>query len=141
MANKYKNMSLFYNKETNEDKISNIIFTIIIGLIILISTLMIVMPRYKVWQKEMSGKAQLAEAEWNRQIQIREAEANLESEKLNAQSEVARAKGMAEAIEIENGQLTETYIKYLWVRTFGGVNNSTIYIPTEAGLPLLEARN
>lgn len=134
-------MSLFYNEKTQEEKVGNIVFTIIIGLLILVSVLMIGVPRYKVWQREMNGKAQLAEAEWNRQIQIREAEANLESEKLNAQSEVARAKGMAEAIEIENGQLTETYIKYLWVRTFGGVNNSTIYIPTEAGLPLLEARN
>ena len=34
---------------------------------------MIGVPRYKVWQREMNGKAQLAEAEWNRQIQIREA--------------------------------------------------------------------
>jgi hypothetical protein len=115
-----------------------IIVTFILGFILL---LMWGIPTYLVWQQEMSGRAQLAEAEWNRQIQIREAEANLESEKLNAQSEVERAKGMAQAIEIENNQLTETYIKYLWVRTFGGVSGSTIYIPTEAGLPILEARD
>jgi len=96
-------------------------------------------PQYNVWQQEMSGKAQLAEAEWSRQIAIEEAQANLEAEKLNAQSEVERAKGMAEAISIENGQLTETYIKYLWVRTFGGMEASTVYIPTEANLPILEA--
>jgi len=112
---------------------------IIIAIIATLGLAMWGLPQYTVWQQEMSGKAQLAEAEWSRQIAIEEAQANLEAEKLNAQSEVERAKGMAEAISIENGQLTETYIKYLWVRTFGGMEASTVYIPTEANLPILEA--
>jgi len=33
--------------------------------------------------------------------------------------------------------LTDTYINYLWVRQLGC--NNTIYIPTEAGMPILEA--
>ena len=73
-------------------------------------------PRYKVWQQEMKGRAELAQAEQNRQIKIEEAKANLEAEKLNAQAEVVRAQGAAEAIKIENGSLTPTYIQYLWVR-------------------------
>lgn len=96
-------------------------------------------PTYTVWQQELSGKAQFREAEWSRQIAIEEAQANLEAEKLNALSEIERAKGMAEAIEIENGQLTETYIKYLWVRQNTFSDKTTIYIPTEANLPILEA--
>ena len=63
-------------------------------------------PRYKVWQQEMKGRAELAQAEQNRQIKIEEAKANLEAEKLNAQAEVVRAQGAAEAIKIENGSLT-----------------------------------
>ena len=120
---------------------SDLSWGVLIGVVVLllIGACMWIMPTYGVWQKELSGKAQLKEAEWSRQIAIEEAQANLESEKLNAQAEVERAKGMAQAIEIENGQLTETYIKYLWVRTFGGVENTTIYIPTEANLPILEA--
>ena len=52
-----------------------------------------------------------------------------------------RAKGAAKAIEIENGAITPTYIQYLWVRqqNLSGNNSKIIYIPTEAGLPLLEA--
>lgn len=97
-------------------------------------------PRYSVWQREMSGRAQLAEAEWSKKIQIEEAVANLESEKLNAQSEIERAKGAAEAIRIEGGTLTEQYIRYLWVRQQTNLNDKTvIYLPTEAGLPILEA--
>lgn len=96
-------------------------------------------PIYNVWSREMSGKAELAEAQWNRQIQVEEAQANLESEKLNAQSEVERAKGAAEAIKIEGGSLTDNYIKYLWVRQLGSGEKQLIYVPTEAGLPILEA--
>ena len=98
-------------------------------------------PYYNVWQQEMSGKAEFAKAEQNRKIKIEEAKANLESEKLNAQAEIERAKGAAEAIKIENGQLTTTYIQYLWVRQQS--NNQIqkiIYIPTEASMPILEAK-
>lgn len=97
-------------------------------------------PRYKVWQQEMEGRAELAQAEQNRQIKIEEARANLEAEKLNAQAEVVRAQGAAEAIKIENGSLTPTYIQYLWVRQQNSAANKVIYIPTEAGLPILEAK-
>lgn len=102
--------------------------------------LMFGLPLYNVWQQEMSGKAELAKAEQNRQIKIEEAKANLEAEKLNAQAEVERAKGAAEAIRIENGSLTPTYIQYLWVRQQNNVPNKVIYIPTEANLPILEAK-
>jgi len=94
---------------------------------------------YRVWSQEMRGKADLAEAQWNRQIAIEEAEAQLESEKLNAQAEVERAKGMAEAIKIEGGQLTSQYIQYLWVRSNKFNEATTIYVPTETNLPILEA--
>ena len=97
-------------------------------------------PYYNVWQQEMSGKAEFAKAEQNRRIKIEEAKANLEAEKLNAQAEIERAKGAAEAIKIENGSITPTYIQYLWVRQQNTqTDNKIIYIPTEAGLPILEA--
>lgn len=106
-----------------------------------IATCMIVFPKYKVWRLEMQGKAEFAQAEQNRRIRIEEAKANLEAEKLNAMSEVERAKGAAEAIRIENGQLTTTYIQYLWVRQQNGNSiNKIVYIPTEASMPILEAK-
>lgn len=98
-------------------------------------------PYYNVWEQEMSGKAEYAKAEQNRKIKIEEAKANLEAEKLNAQAEIVRAKGAAEAIKIENGSITPTYIQYLWVRqqNLSGDNTKVIYIPTETGLPILES--
>lgn len=109
-------------------------------IVLLIVGLMFGIPTYKVWQQEQEGKAEYAKAEQNRRIKIEEAKANLEAEKLNAQAEIERAKGAAEAIKIENGSLTPTYIQYLWVRQQNAsTNNKIIYIPTEAGLPILEA--
>lgn len=96
-------------------------------------------PTYNVWVQEMNGKAQLAEAEFSKQVQIEEARANLDSQKLNAQAEVERAKGAAEAMEIEDGKLTEQYIRYLYVQNLEKLETQLIYVPTEGGLPLLEA--
>ena len=112
----------------------------IVVLLAMVGIAMFGMPIYRVWSQEMRGKAQLAEAEQNRRIKVEEARANLEAEKLNAKAEIERAKGAAEAIKIENGTLTQTYIQYLWVRNQNNLNEKTvIYIPTEANLPILEA--
>ena len=119
---------------------SGFYYLIVLTVVILIALLMWGCPRYNVWQQEMTGKAEFAKAEQNRQIKIEEAKANLEAEKLNAQAEVERAKGAAEAIAIENGALTTTYIQYLWVRQQNNTANKVIYIPTEANIPILEAK-
>jgi len=111
--------------------------TVTLAIIGIVALCMFAFPQYSVWQRGLRGQAELRQAEWSKQILVKEAEAMLEAEKLNAQSEVERAKGMAAAMEIENGMLTETYIKYLWVRSM--VNNkNVIYIPTEASIPILE---
>ena len=116
---------------------------IIIALFIVfggVGSCMYIAPKYNVWKQEMEGKAEYAKAEQNRKIKIEEAKANLEAEKLNAHAEIERAKGAAEAIKIENGSITPAYIQYLWVRQQNAnTNNKIIYIPTEAGLPVLEA--
>ena len=123
----------------------SIIITTVSSALVLIALVigcMFGLPKYNVWKQEMKGRAELAQAEQNRQIKIAEAQANLEAEKLNAQSEIERAKGAAEAIKIENGQLTTTYIQYLWVRMQANNDiDKIVYIPTEASIPILEARD
>ncbi|MCR5069192.1 MAG: hypothetical protein K6A78_05285 [Prevotella sp.] len=115
-------------------------YLIVTAAIVFVGLFSIVKPIYSVWSQEMEGKAEFAKAEQNRKIKVEEAKANLEAEKLNAQAEIERAKGAAEAIRIENGSITPTYIQYLWVRQQNAqTNNKIIYIPTEAGLPILEA--
>ena len=98
------------------------------------------MPQYKVYARELSGKAELKEAEWNRQIAIQEAEAEKESSKLKAEAEVIRASGIAEANRIIAGSITQEYIRYKFVEGLNDGNTEVIYVPTEANLPILEAR-
>lgn len=110
------------------------------GIVFLVIAMAFIRPWYNVWSQEMEGKAEFAKAEQNRKIKIEEARANLEAEKLNAQAEIERAKGAAEAIRIENGSITPTYIQYLWVRQQSNLNDKTvIYVPTETNLPILES--
>lgn len=135
----FKLQSMYEEERTSAGKAWAIVVLVIIAIAIVIG-FMFLMPKYNVWQQEMSGKAEFAKAEQNRRIKIEEAKANLEAEKLNAQAEVERAKGAAQAIKIENGSLTKEYIQYLWVRQQSNLSDKTvIYIPTEGNLPLTEA--
>jgi len=110
---------------------------VVIGLLIVLTVAGC--PQYNVYRRTQDGKAALQEARNSKKVQIEEASANLASERLNAQAEVARARGAAKAIEIEGGKLTADYIRYLWIRQLDLSKSQTIYIPTEAGLPVLEA--
>ena len=112
----------------------------IAAIVMFVVAMAFIRPWYNVWSQEMEGKAEFAKAEQNRKIKIEEARANLEAEKLNAQAEIERAKGAAEAIRIENGSITPAYIQYLWVRQQSDLSNKTvIYVPTETNLPILES--
>jgi regulator of protease activity HflC (stomatin/prohibitin superfamily) len=99
---------------------------------------------WAVYVAEWEGKAKLAEAEGSKKIQIEDAKGKLESAKLLADAEIARARGVAEANKIIGDSLknNESYLRYLYIQNLekaeaGGA--SVIYIPTEAGLPILEA--
>lgn len=105
-------------------------------LLILVGT-----PLYNVWTKELEGKAQYKEAEWNRRIIIEEAKAKQEAAKALAAAEVERAKGVAQANEIIGKSLqdNEEYLKYLWIQGLQDGHSEVIYVPTETNLPILEA--
>lgn len=98
---------------------------------------------YNVWSSSMSGQAQLKQADWNRQIIVREASAKEEAATYLAQAEIERAKGVAAANKIIGDSLkgNEDYLRYLYINNLGeDKNNKTIiYIPTEAAMPILEA--
>ena len=108
---------------------------------IIIAACMYVFPVYMVWQQEKSGEAKFREAEWSRQIAIEEANARKESSVLDAEAEIIRARGLAEANEIIGGSLKNNpeYLTYLWIQGLHDGSSETIYIPTEANLPILEA--
>ena len=124
-------------------KNSKALVIVFAAIAILVAVLMVGLPVYNVWQQEMAGKAEMAKAEQNRKILIEEAKARLEAEKLNAQAEVERARGMAEAMKLENGTLNTTYNQYLFIRTLEkladkGSLPQIIYMPAEGLVPVMD---
>lgn len=106
-----------------------------------VSGCMFGLPQYSVYRQGLAGKAELSRAEYNRKIAILEAEAAKESASLLAEVEITRAKGVAEANKIIGNSLNgnEAYLRWLWINNLEKSSGQVIYIPTEAGLPILEA--
>ncbi len=97
-------------------------------------------PRYRVWQQEMEGRAELSRAEQNRQIKIEEAKAELEASTYKRQADSVRAVGTAEANRIIAKSLTSEYIQWKWVEGLHDGSSEVIYVPTEANIPILEVK-
>ncbi len=98
-------------------------------------------PQYQVYEQRLTGEAELARADYNRQVAVREAAAKKEAASLLADAEVTRAKGVAQANQIigESLRNNEAYLRYLWVNNLENNKATVIYVPTETGLPILEA--
>ena len=98
-------------------------------------------PTYKVWKQEIDGKADLAEAEWSKKIMVQEALAKKDAAKFEAEAEVIRAQGVADANAILGESLKgkDEYLTYLWIQGLHDGSSEVIYIPTEGNLPILEA--
>ena len=122
-------------------------FTIgsVIAIGVLIAVVLVGFPTYNVYSKQMAGKAAFEEAVQNRRIRVLEAQAALDSAKLTAQAEIERAKGTNEANRIMAQSLggPENYLRWSYINmlqeTAGKGDRQVIYLPTEAGMPILEA--
>jgi uncharacterized iron-regulated membrane protein len=124
----------------------------IIGLLLLVGSIF-AYAGFKPWFAQQTGKAELAQAEQNRQILITQAEAEntaatsqaqakIKIAQAEAQAEIERAKGAAEANKILGESLkdNEDYLHYLYITgVMSHSSSQVIYIPTEASLPILEA--
>jgi regulator of protease activity HflC (stomatin/prohibitin superfamily) len=99
-------------------------------------------PNYRVYEQNLVGKAELARAEQNRQIAVAQARAKAEAANFEAEADTMRAHGVARANQILGQSLTgtagEQYLHYLWIEALK-TDGHVIYVPTEAGLPILEA--
>lgn len=94
-----------------------------------------------VWCQEYRGKADLAEATYNRQITVEEAKAELEAATMKARTDSIRAIGTANANRIIAESITDEYLRWMWIEKVSASEGERIYIPTEAGIPILEAKD
>lgn len=142
--------------------LGSLAFLAVIGVIAVVLAFW-VWPKYNVYKKELDGQAALKEAEWSKQILIEEAKAREQAALMQAkakvtlaeaegkakivrakaegQADIERAKAAAEANRIigESLKNNEEYLRYVWIKGLQDGKGERIYIPTEAGLPILEA--
>jgi regulator of protease activity HflC (stomatin/prohibitin superfamily) len=122
-----------------------IVGSVVFAIVFLVSAVVCVMwvyPIYNVYSSRKEGEAMLAHAQSSKEVAVAEAKAKMESAELLAKAEVIRAGGVAQANKIIGDSLkdNEAYLRYLWVNNLERVNDAQIiYIPTEAGMPIMEA--
>ena len=97
----------------------------------------------QVWAASKSGQAVLAEAEFSRKVRIEEARAKQEAAELEGQAELTRADYAAQAnAKLQEGLGgPENYLRWRYITMLEETNSGgqIIYIPTEGGMPILEA--
>jgi hypothetical protein len=91
---------------------------------------------------ESEKKALIEQAKAENEAATLQAEAKIKIAKAESQAEVERAYGVAKANEIIGQSLkgNTEYLRYLMIQSLGNSKGERIYIPTEAGLPILEAK-
>lgn len=99
-------------------------------------------PIYRVWYAHKRGEAELAMAQNEQQIQVAQAKGRLAAADLNKQAAIIEAEAVSEQISRIGEKLTahDLYLRWQWIKMMEDRDGGeTIYVPTEANLPVLEA--
>jgi regulator of protease activity HflC (stomatin/prohibitin superfamily) len=78
------------------------------------------------------------EAKLTAEQRVAQKQFELEQARKDAEIEVARARGAAQAQEIVRSTLSESYLHYLWIKTLNE-NPNVIYVASEANMPIFKS--
>lgn len=99
-------------------------------------------PIWRVWAQHQQGRADLAQAHQEQQVQVARAQGRVDAAELNKRAAIVEAEAVAEQIKRIGEQLTshDLYLRWQWIKMMEENENAdVIYVPTEANLPILEA--
>lgn len=98
-------------------------------------------PQYGVYKQRLAGEAELAQANYSKQVAVQEALATKDSAKYKADAAIIAASGIARANQIIGRSLKDNpdYLTYLWIEMMKDTKNQVIYVPTEHSIPVTEA--
>lgn len=115
---------------------------LVFAVILVIWLLCAVGQIYSVWASHKEGQADLAKAQNEQQVQVAKAQGRLNAAELNKQAELIDASAVAKSVEIIGKALHDNhgYLQWKWIHMMEERDaGDTIYVPTEASLPILEA--
>ncbi len=78
------------------------------------------------------------EAKLTAEQRVQQKQFELEQAKKDAEIEVARARGAAQAQKIVRATLSGSYLQYLWIKTLNE-NPNVIYVASEANMPIFKS--
>lgn len=96
-------------------------------------------PQYHVYSERKNGEAQLAHAQYSREVAVAEAKAKMESASLLAIADTLRAIGVARANVIIGNSLrdNQAYLYWKFIDELKDTKDQIIYIPSgNLGMPL-----
>lgn len=131
----------------NQQKMSPIAIVLTSFMVLVLSLALLVggafgCKAYNRYQARADSKNNLWKAQYDKRIQVEDATGKKLAAIHLAQVEVERARGVAQANRIIANSITEPYLRYFYIQQLSAIEHNggrIIYIPTEAGLPILEA--
>lgn len=117
--------------------------TITVGIVAAIAFVIWGLPQLGVYNRTLAGRAALMEAESTRQVRVLEAKAKEESARLEANAEITKAQGSAQAIAALKKELgsSDAYLRWLYIQGLQEQGDKSgektvVYIPTDGLVPL-----
>lgn len=107
----------------------------IVAVVVLL--LAVVVPPYNVWRMELKGEGQLKFANMQRQALVAQAQAERDASELRAEAISIVGKAAQEFPEYRQQEFIGAFAACLE----NGCAQQIIYVPTEANIPIIEARN
>lgn len=115
-----------------------------VGIVVLVAVVLVgcaslfwFIPMYRVWTAGMHGKAVLRQAEAEKQVMVEQARAEMEAAQLRAEAIAIVGKASKEYPEYR----TQEFIGAFAEAMQNGKIEKIIYVPTEANIPIVEARS
>lgn len=111
----------------------------VIGIFLLITLNNIISPRLNLYKANTEKQAVIAEQKAQSEAAEFAARSAVTQAEAKAEAMIIEAKALAESQAIIAETLTPEYIRYLYVKAIENNPNQVIYVPTEAGMPILES--
>lgn len=117
---------------------SGVLLLVLAGFAVLVSiaAFMFIGPKYRVWQQGMEGEAKLMRARQERQILVTQAQSEKDAAQLRADAIGIMGKAAKEYPEYRQQEFMSAFGEALRE----GHVSQIVYVPTEAQIPILEAR-
>ena len=111
------------------------VVSIVVACIMLIVGLFAIWPQYSVYANRLEGEAILAKSHAARQVLVNQAQAEKDSAQLRADAIKIVGAAAKEFPEYRQQEFIGAFAEALHLGKIGQI----IYVPTEAGIPILEA--